>query len=350
MFAIRHKFRSAMATGLVRAALCAILTDSDYLQDIERSRHAVEEVRQFIQAINEDEPKLERFDRFASNLMKALEKCFFGCISKDDPCRSKSVKREKIWSAFHQLRIGDAEKMWCSLFDMEGIPKLSPLVYQHINEKLYADLIKSHFSATLDSHSSVDVPALTADEENMIRYAAGFVPFKLLKWYEKSSTVDAVCFTECLSSLAVDGDESSLLEYTTKWTRLVNRGGLFEINDTAFMLFKEIELIVRKHLFITFERGSSVDSGQHETITAVANDDSVQFFWTMLSVDIDGEEQAVKLLKEIIGLWVTIRGFSIAGTWMEQYLHATKGTSKTKGLRKELKRKSVTTKKNPHQS
>ena len=62
----------------------------------------------------------------------------------------------------------------------------------------------------------------------------------------------------------------------------------------------------------------------------------------MLSVDIDGEEQAVKLLKEIIGLWVTIRGFSIAGTWMEQYLHATKGTSKTKGLRKELKRKSVT--------
>ena len=76
--------------------------------------------------------------------------------------------------------------------------------------------------------------------------------------------MDTVCFTECLSSLAVDGgDESSLLEYTTKWT---NRGGLFEINDTAFTLFKEIELIVRKHLFITFERGSSMDSGQRKTI------------------------------------------------------------------------------------
>ena len=63
-----------------------------------------------------------------------------------------------------------------------------------------------------------------------------------------------------------------------------------------------------------------MDSGQHKTIiTAVANNDIVQFFWTMLSVDIDGEEQVVKLLKEIIGLWVTIRGFSIAGTWMEQY-------------------------------
>lgn len=92
-----------------------------------------------------------------------------------------------------------------------------------------------------------------------------------------------------------------------------------------------------------------VDSGRRETIiSAIANDDNVQFFWTMLSVDIDGEEQAVKLLKQIVGLWVTIRGFSIAGTWMEQYLHAVKGTSKGKGLRKELKRKSpskTTTKK-----
>ena len=49
----------------------------------------------------------------------------------------------------------------------------------------------------------------------MIRYAAGFVPFKLLQQYEKSSSVDAISFIECLSSLAVDGDESSL-EYTTK--------------------------------------------------------------------------------------------------------------------------------------
>ena len=62
----------------------------------------------------------------------------------------------------------------------------------------------------------------------------------------KRVDLDAVVFVECLSSLAVDGDESSLLEYTIIWTRLVNRGGLFEVNDIAFLLFKEIELITRK--------------------------------------------------------------------------------------------------------
>ena len=149
-----------------------------------------------------------------------------------------------------------------------------------MSDKLYADLIKCHFSTTVEYlQTSFDVPALTADEENMIRYVAGFVPFKLLKRYEKSSSEDAVVFVECLSSLVVDGDESSLLEYTMKWTRLVNRGGLFKMNHTTFLLLKVIELISRKQLFITFERGSSVDSGHRETIiSAIANDDNEHFF------------------------------------------------------------------------
>ena len=56
----------------------------------------------------------------------------------------------------------------------------------------------------------------------------------------------------------------------------------------------------------------------------VSSDELVQFYWTLLSVDIESEEEAVKLLKEVIGLWLTIRGFSIAATLMEQYREANK--------------------------
>ena len=58
---------------------------------------------------------------------------------------------------------------------------------------------------------------------------------------------------------------------------------------------------------------------------------------TMLSVDIEDEKSAIKLLQEIVGLWVTMRGFTIAGCWLENYKRATKTTSQ-KGLSKELKR------------
>ena len=61
---------------------------------------------------------------------------------------------------------------------------------------------------------------------------------------------------KCLSNMSVQGDESSLMEYTSKWTLQVNRGGLFEINDMTYNLFKEIELKVRQHLFVSFHRKS----------------------------------------------------------------------------------------------
>ena len=152
-----------MATALVRAALCSILTDADSLQSVGAYRMAKEEVRKFLQIITEDE-RLCKFDAFALNLMKQLEKCFFTCMPKN--CRSKCVKREKMWSAFHQLRIKDLSKLWQDLFSHHGLPKLSPLVYQHVNQKLYMDLISCHLSAKIDG-SSVEIPPLTVDEENI---------------------------------------------------------------------------------------------------------------------------------------------------------------------------------------
>ena len=113
--------------------------------------------------------------------------------------------------------------------------------------------------------------------------------------------------------MAVNGEESDFLSYTTKWSLLIDRGGLFEINDSTFMFFKAIEVEVR-----TKFEGS--DLGRNELIAEVASDDTVQFLWTIVSIDITDEEAAVKLLADVIGLWVTIRGFSIAGAWMEQYV------------------------------
>ena len=184
-------------------------------------------------------------------------------------------------------------------------------------------MIVCHFSDKVDHHTAV--PELTADEECILQYAAGYVPFKLLKRHEKNLTSSNGTI-ECLSSMAIDGDESNLLEYTTKWTKTVNRGGLFEISDTTYMLFKEIEMKIRKHLFLIFER-KSLDDNQRGTIVSAAANEVIQFYWTLLSCDIENEEEALTLLKEIIGLWLNIRGFSIAGGWIEEYRKVTKSKS-----------------------
>ena len=186
-----------MATGIVHSAICFVLTETDpmQMQDScgERVRESREQLCKFLQAINEDQT-LEIFDKFSSSLLSVLEKCLSTCLSSVGPCRSKSVQREKLWTAFHSLSIRELPKLWSELFtsgEDQGhtIPKLSPLVYQNVNQRLYEDLIKSHVcSQSTGACRLAGVPQLSEDEENIVRYAAGYVALKLLKKYERSGT------------------------------------------------------------------------------------------------------------------------------------------------------------------
>ena len=57
-----------------------------------------------------------------------------------------------------------------------------------MNYELYAELIKSKLCGTFGDvacNTDVEVPELNKDED-IIRYAAGYIPFKLLKKDEKN--------------------------------------------------------------------------------------------------------------------------------------------------------------------
>ena len=69
-------------------------------------------------------------------------------------------------------------------------------------------------------------------------------------------------------------------------------------------------------------------------IKSVAEDEDVLFYWSMNPVDIEEESHCAELLSDIISLWITLRGFSVASTWMEEYKQATKTTKAKHSLRK----------------
>ena len=74
-------------------------------------------------------------------------------------------------------------------------------------------------------------------------------------------------------------------------------------------------------------------SKQHE-------DTDVQFYQLLLSTDLETSDLTEELLRDIIELWLNIRGFSIARQWMEVYKqNKSKTTKKSKSLRKALKKK-----------
>ena len=136
--------------------------------------------------------------------------------------------------------------------------------------------------------------------------------------------------------MAVNGEDSTLLEYTTNWISTVNRGGLFEVNDMTFLLFREIEDNVRDKLKCRLQSSSSSNCQNEEIISSAIGDENIQFYWALLSTD--DEQDSMSLLRELIELWLTIRGHSIAGQWLEIYKNSqSKTTKKSKSLHKILK-------------
>ena len=329
-----------MSSSLVKAALCSFITESQDLS--ERSRNASDSVRVLLDELSEESLQRE-FDKLAADLVTTIENCVCTTVSSAQTCRAKSVLREQLWRAFHQLRIKELVDVWKKFYSATKKGKLDPLIEQQVNQQLFEGMLRTHLQTTPQAEASnASTLQLSEAEENIIRYAAGYVSMSLLKKYEKGSSDKAVEYTECLSKMAVNGDESSFLAYTLEWSRAVNRGGLFEISDETYHLFQAIELDMQKRLLSTllsFQNKS--DDRRQLIINAVTTDADVQFVWTHLSSDIKEEEHAIHLLKQIIGLWLTIRGFSIASAWTEQYKRVTNTNSqKSKGLRKNLKKKS----------
>lgn len=78
---------------------------------------------------------------------------------------------------------------------------------------------------------------------------------------------------------------------------------------------------------------------KEDLVKSFLEDDNIQFFWCMLDVDISSHKDSVVLLHEIIEEYITVRGFAMTSSWLEQYKKAqNKSVSKGKGLRKELNR------------
>ena len=124
-------------------------------------------------------------------------------VSEGRPCHSKSIQKEKNWSQFHKVRMSELPKLWRDLCSKHKVlPNLSPLVCQYVNQRLYASIIKS----LLCQSRVLQVPLKSQNLQQMksiILYAARYVPFKLLKSYEKGSSNMAVLAVECVSAMAL---------------------------------------------------------------------------------------------------------------------------------------------------
>ena len=179
---------------------------------------------------------------------------------------------------------------------------------------------------------------MTDDEENALRYVAGYVIRSVLEKVNKmpSSNLQKSVMTSCLLNLSAEEDlkdggpsKSDYYSCTKLWLERINRGGLYVVSDDVYLVFKAMEIVTRKCLASILDP-SKGNIEKEKTLTLLCSDDDV-------TAQTD-EDTAQTVLKRISTLFLTIRGFAMVAMFMEDYKRMKQGS---KALRSDLKRKSM---------
>ncbi len=190
--------------------------------------------------------------------------------------------------------------------------------------------MKQKFPAAVTVRQETTETSLSYQEENSLRYAAGYIPRNLIKKIKRSSLdnkeVLQLCLLDLIEEVGMGEDESQ------EWIQAVNRGGLNDVTQAMFEFMRAMELVVKGFL----KREDKPRDMKSELISAIKASEAVQSKWEEVSAEWEPEESRV-LFAQITDLWVTMRGFSYASAWMEQWKELTKkSVQKSQPLRKKL--------------
>ena len=210
--------------------------------------HKVKEIAHQI-IVRTSENEFENFENFAKELVGKVAESVTageGLIS--------SKAQDLIWMEFHRIRtdVGNKEKWTLFLTSLNIITQdiVSSLLFQYVLRAILCELIM-HQSTKFEEEKNV--PNNHSDHDmQVLRYIAGFIPFSLLKRFNRSKSEQARHYTEILKEWQLNGENNivapSFLTYTVTWINLQNRGGLFKVHDDAFRFFLTLERVSKSLL------------------------------------------------------------------------------------------------------
>ena len=251
------------------------------------------------------------------------------CIIKSRKYMASTKKYEMMWGYFHQLRTQEnfIEK-WQIFFVVTTGKKANSIIIQFLVDRIFKATISIRFtSQTVTPGCCNGDVVLTHDEENALWYAAGYIPKCLRDRLKHSSHPLKRELMWRLLDLTDETDDTADDE-SEDWINMIDRGGLTHVTNKTYTLIQSMEMALRRCLCIIKVKF------KEKVMENILKDENVLFNWLMISGEWESEE-AETLFKMIIELWVTIRGFSFASSWVEKYkLAHHQSIQKSKGIRK----------------
>ena len=136
----------------------------------------------------------------ALQIVSAIEEC----VDVSSTYRSLVRRRAHAEMAFRRVRFTSLSLIWGSLYGILHMEMSDQIFPQSVNDKIFESLLSAKMLA-IGKSSLEELPDcqyhLSSDELNALRYAAGFIPFKLLKRYNQGAAEGKrqviACLEEC---------------------------------------------------------------------------------------------------------------------------------------------------------
>ena len=194
----------------------------------------------------QDPPNKTIFGAFAEDLTAELSMCITSSVAAHS---RPHLRREHMWHQYHSLHIsGTFKRNWTQFIHTSTQQPADPSFYQHVSDVVFDELIKQKFP--LQKKAKIQT-AITNEEANVIRYAAGYTLRTVKKKLGTSAHRLKEEIVECIMDLLVDEEDMEEEEVAAEWVRAVDRG-LWHIKSGTFFLFRAIEEELRSYIPETF--------------------------------------------------------------------------------------------------
>lgn len=187
----------------------------------ERGTLLIENGKKMLELLEQDKHKKET-EMFCTLWVESLLKVTINCSSKEKVL--KSNYREKMWKSYFKHKTTELKDLvWIPFLSKVGINHeefvKDPLFIQMSDRCLFESIVKREIP--LDPTMPLETPPISPEEQNAIRYAAGYVlrsiKIKLSKKLSKKSSASSKALVNFIDTLHVDEEkeqEETFLEYT----------------------------------------------------------------------------------------------------------------------------------------
>ena len=139
------------------------------------------------------------------------------------------------------------------------------------------------------------------------------------KRFDESGNIeakDALLFFSSLKCATHEVEAYNVLHFVKKWTNLVDRGGLIEVNDQFFLFIKYVETLVRKTLTFSFMKtykNEDIRELLHEKLEEI---NMINDLWENLTRHLPNKQLTDHLLHEVLSKWFDIRANAFVKTFV----------------------------------